>query len=122
MTTAHFVKLPVAEQCHDSRMQEDHAGRSHPDKYGRSDKVNAPENQNREFQDGYRAGAGSMAYRTEQIIEEELMLRVEVSDDPCDGFDEWQRGFWAARIHCTLVVSPRRHRKCDKFFGEASDK
>jgi hypothetical protein len=50
------------------------------------------------------------------------MLRVEVSDDPCDGFDEWKRGFWAARSQCILFISRRLRRKCDKFFGEASDK
>ena len=39
------------------------------------------------------------------------------------GFDEWQRGFWAARsASAILFVSPRLRRKCDKFFGEASDK
>jgi hypothetical protein len=103
-------------------MREDTARRIPRDKYGRSDKVNASENQNREFQDGYSTGASSMAYRGEQIIEEELKLRVEVGDDLDRGFDEWKRGFWAARSQCILFVSSRRHRKCDRFFGEASDK
>jgi len=33
-------------------VREDTAGRVHREKYGKSDKLNAPENQNREFQDG----------------------------------------------------------------------
>ena len=41
-------------------MREDTADRIHRDEYGRSDKVNAPENQNREFQDGYRAGVDTL--------------------------------------------------------------
>jgi hypothetical protein len=41
-------------------MREDTAGRIHRDQYGRSDKVNAPQNQNREFQEGYRAGVDTL--------------------------------------------------------------
>ena len=100
-------------------MREDHAGRIHRDKYGRSDKVNAPENQNREFQDGYRTGVSSIAYQAQQIIKEELTLRVEVDDDLGKGFEEWTRGFWAARCH---LVGVRKQRKYGKYFGEASDK
>jgi hypothetical protein len=103
-------------------MKEDTPGNIHRKLYGKSDKINAPENQNNEFQRGYWTGASSMAYRAEQILEEEFILRVETSDDLCDGFGEWKRGFWAARSQCILFVSPRLRRKCDKFFGEASDK
>ena len=103
--------------------REDVAGNVHKQLYGgKSDKLNAVTNRNREFQEGYRTGASSMAYRAEQIIEEEMKLRVEVSDDLCDRFDEWKRRFWAARSQCILFVSRRLRRKCDKFFGEASDK
>ena len=62
-------------------MKEDHAGRIHRDKYGCSDKVNAPKNQNREFQEGYRVGASSMAYSAELVLKEEFILRIEVDDD-----------------------------------------
>jgi hypothetical protein len=103
-------------------MKEDVAGNVHRKLYGMSDKINAPENQNREFQEGYRVGASSMAYSAELVLKEEFILRIEVDDDLDKGFDEWQRGFWAARSQSILFVSPRRHRKCDKFFGEASDK
>ena len=78
-------------------MKEDVAGDVHRKLYGMSDKINAPENQNREFQEGYGVGASSMAYSAELVLKEEFKLRIEVSDDLCDGFDEWKRGFWAAR-------------------------
>ena len=103
-------------------MKEDVAGDVHRKLYGMSDKINAPENQNREFQEGYGVGASSMAYSAELVLKEEFKLRIEVSDDLCDGFDEWKRGFWAARSQCIRFVSRRLRRKCDKFFGEASDK
>ena len=103
-------------------MKEDVAGNVHRKLYGMSDKINAPENQNREFQEGYRVGASSMAYSAELVLKEEFILRIEVDDDLDKGFNEWQRGFCAARSQCTLFVSPRLRRKCNKFFGEASDK
>ena len=49
-------------------MKEDVAGNVHRKLYGMSDKINAPENQNREFQEGYRVGAGSMAYSAELVL------------------------------------------------------
>ena len=78
-------------------MKEDVAGNVHRKLYGMSDKINAPENQNREFQEGYRVGASSMAYSAELVLKEEFILRIEVDDDLDKGFNEWQRGFWAAR-------------------------
>ena len=103
-------------------MKEDLAGNVHRKLYCMTDRINAPENRNREFQDGYRAGASSMAYRAEQVLKEKLILRIELNDDLDRGFDEWQRGFWAARSQSILFVSRRLHRKCDKFCREASDK
>jgi hypothetical protein len=50
-------------------MKEDHAGRTHRDTARRSDKVNAPENQNREFQDGYRTGVESLGDDASKVIE-----------------------------------------------------
>jgi hypothetical protein len=66
-------------------------------KYGRSDKVNAPENPNREFQDGYRAGVDTLSEDAIKMVNEEGHLRAKVADDLSKGFEEWQRGFWAAR-------------------------
>ena len=78
-------------------MREDTAGRVHREKYGKSDKPNAPENQNREFQDGYSTGVDSLGFDARKVIEQEFLLRVEVDDDLGKGFEEWSRGFWAAR-------------------------
>jgi hypothetical protein len=103
------------------KFREDTAGRIHRENYGCSDKVNATCNQGREFQEGYRIGANSMAYRAEPVLEEERALRAEVGDDLGAGWAEFQRGFWAARCQCILFVSRRRQRKFDKFFGEHSD-
>ena len=98
-------------------MKENVAGNVHRKLYGVSDKINAPENQDREFQEGYRVGASSMAYSAELVLKEEFILRIKVDDDLDKGFDEWQRGFWAARSQSILFVSPRGHRKCEVFRG-----
>ena len=90
-------------------MKEDHAGRIHRDKYGRSDKVNAPENQNREFQDGYRAGIDTLGEDEIKMINEEGHLREEVGDDLGAGMAEWVRGFWAAR--CQMAAAGIKKRK-----------
>jgi len=74
-------------------VREDTAGRIHRDQYGHSDKANAPENQNREFQDGYRAGVDTLGEDTINMISEEAHLRAEVGDDLSQGFEEWSRGF-----------------------------
>ena len=90
-------------------MKEDTAGRIHRDQYGRSDKVNAPENQNREFQDGYRAGVDTLGEDAIKMIIEEGHLRTEIGDDLSKGFDEWERGFWAAR--CQMAAAGIKKRK-----------
>ena len=106
----------------DDKKKPDTAGNVHRQLYDKSDKVNACENQNKEFQEGYRTGASSIGYDALKVIEEEHALRKETRDNISAGFVEWKRGFWAARSQCILFVSPRLRRKCDKFFGEASDK
>ena len=90
-------------------MKEDHAGRIHRDQYGRSDKVNAPENQNREFQDGYRKGVDTYGEDAVKMINEEGHLREEVGDDLHSGFEEWSRGFWAAL--CQMAAAGIKKRK-----------
>ena len=84
-------------------MREDTAGRVHREKYGKSDKLNAPENQNREFQDGYSTAVDSLGFDARKVIEQEFLLRVEVDDDLGKGFEEWSRGFWAAR--CQMAAA-----------------
>jgi hypothetical protein len=64
--------------------------------YGKSDKVNAVGNRNKEFQDGYRTGVESFDYDVNTTIEEEYFIRLEVRDDIRSGFEEWKRGYWAA--------------------------
>jgi hypothetical protein len=63
----------------------------HRDKYGRSDKLNAPENQNREFKDGYRVSAKSMSCNSGQILEKERILRRKIGEDTGVGFEGYKR-------------------------------
>ena len=105
----------------DKNFFRDVPGDIHRKNYGLSDKANAPCNQSPDFQEGYRIGSASMAYRAEGILEEEWTLRQESGDDLQAGWDEFQRGFWAARCQCIVFVSRHRRRKYDKFFGEHSD-
>jgi hypothetical protein len=101
-------------------MTEHIAGDVHFRYYGKSDKMNARENQNREFQDGYSAGVDSLGFDACKVIEEELNLRVEVQDDLGDGAREWVRGSWAARSQLA-AADVKKHRKYGKYLGEKSD-
>jgi hypothetical protein len=102
-------------------VREDTAGRVHREKYGKSDKRNAPENQNPEFQDGYRIGVDSLGFDARKVIEGEFLLRVEVDDDLGKGFEEWSRGFWAARSQLIVCPINKKRRQWGKYFGEKSD-
>jgi hypothetical protein len=102
-------------------VREDTAGRVHREKYGKSDKLNAPENQNPEFQDGYRTGVDSLGFDARKVIEEEFRLRVEVNDDLGKGFEEWSRGLGAARSQLIVCPLNRKRRQWGKYFGEQSD-
>ena len=86
----------------------DAPGRVHWHLYGKSDKLNSPVNQNREFQDGYRAGVESVEIDPAQVLKHEYRLRVEVNDDRKTGFEEWKRGFWAARSQLVAAGIRRR--------------
>ena len=92
-------------------MKEDTAGRIHRDQYGRSDKVNAPENQNREFQNGYRAGVETLGLDAVKMINEEGHLREEVGDDLGEKMAEWVRRFWAARCQMAAAGIKKRKRR-----------
>jgi hypothetical protein len=89
-------------------MNEDIAGNVHRKYYGKSDKANAPENQNREFHDGYSAGVDSLGFDAREVIEEESSLRNEIGDDLGKGFEEWERGFWAARSQLAAADVKKR--------------
>ena len=73
-------------------MNDDIAGEVHRKFYGKSDKINAHENQNPELQVGYSAGMGSLGFDARKVIEEELSLSHEVGDDFCVGMMECVRG------------------------------
>ena len=91
-------------------MREDTAGRVHREKYGKSDKLNAPENQNREFQDGYSTGVDSLGFDARKVIEQEFLLRVEV-DEP------WQRlrGMESRLLGGALSNGCGRYQKAPRF-------
>ena len=84
------------------------AGTVHWKYYGESDKVNAPENLNREFQEGYCTGIGGFGYNATQTIEAEYFLRLDVKDNTGAGFEEWKRGFWAARNQLILIHGKKK--------------
>jgi hypothetical protein len=53
-------------------MNEDIPGNIHRRFYHKSDKVNAPENQNPEFQAGYWAGVASVGFNATKVIEKNV--------------------------------------------------
>jgi hypothetical protein len=89
-------------------VKEDTPGKTHRERYGKSDKVNAVENRNNEFQDGYAMGVQTFGEDACAVIEEEEQLRKEVGDDLRSGFAEWQRGFSAARSQLLAAGIKRR--------------
>ena len=61
--------------------------------------MNAPCNQNPEFQEGYRVGMLTFGKATcGAVMEAEKALRNETGDCLNEGFTEWKRGMWAARV------------------------
>jgi hypothetical protein len=102
-------------------MREDIAGDVHFRYYGKSDKINALENQNREFQDGYSAGVDSLGFDARKVIEEEFSLRDEIGDDLGDGALEWVRGFWAARSQLA-AAGVKKQRKYGKYILTPSER
>ena len=87
----------------------DHAGQVHAKKYGKSDKLNSPQNSSLEFEEGYCVGASSMRYNARQVIQEEWNLRLECGDDLCEKYDEWERGFWGGQepVHSLCAEEPQ---------------
>ena len=96
-------------------MREDTAGQVHRKLYGKSDKANAIENRNNEFQDGYAMGVHSLGEDARKVIEEEQRLRREVGDDMGSGFAEWTRGLWAARSQIAAAGIRCRKKRRDPF-------
>jgi hypothetical protein len=92
-------------------MKEDTAGRIHRERYGKSDKLNAVENRNSEFRDGYAIGVESLGEDARKVVEAEEALRKEVGDDLGSGFAEWRRGFCAARSQLDAAGIKNRKRQ-----------
>ena len=63
-----------------------------------------------------------MRYNARQVIQEEWNLRLECGDDLCEKYDEWERGFWAARSQCILFAPKNRKMQYDQFFGAREGK
>jgi hypothetical protein len=74
----------------------DDCGQIHRKRYGKSDKANASENRNSDFQGGYAWGVETYACDARKVILAEAGFR-EKFDLTRAGFEEWKRGLWAAR-------------------------
>lgn len=74
----------------------DFASHIHKFCYGKSDSVNAAENQSPDFQRGYQAGMNCSDDdgRVDLICDE--WTRIGKPDHIPDSFAEWKRGMWAA--------------------------
>lgn len=67
--------------------------------YGKTDKVNAAENDNEDFQAGYDYAMHGDAKTTDAISREwRLRGEPEPEGEAFDKFREWKRGFWAASM------------------------
>ena len=95
-------------------MNEDHCGKIHKEKYGKSDKANASENQNADFQEGYAWGIETFAYHSITVLKAEIEFRGEfkLTDN---GFSEFERGFWAARSQMAAAGVKKRRIPGDPF-------
>jgi hypothetical protein len=89
-------------------MKEDHCGNIHRQLHGRSDKANAIDNQNADFQEGYAWGRETFAYNGELVLKAEIAFRAEFNLS-ANGFNEFKRGFWAARTQIS-AAGIRKHR------------
>ena len=65
--------------------------------YGKSDKLNAPCNQNEHFRAGYAVGStkGRACSKTSVSLISEEWERIGCPDTLPDSFKEWKRGYWA---------------------------
>jgi hypothetical protein len=63
--------------------------------YGKSGRANAPENQNAQFQHGFKVGAALENREAFAAIHDEWRVRTRLGGGTED-FHEWKRGLWAA--------------------------
>lgn len=72
--------------------------------YGKTDKANAPENNNSDFQDGYGVGKDSTSLPSDYILHEwQRRGEPDVDGSELSAFREWKRGFWAGRMQKTWL-------------------
>ena len=57
------------------------------------------------------AGVDTLSEDAIKMINEEGHLRSEVGDDLSKGFDEWERGFWAARCQMAAAGIKKRRKR-----------
>lgn len=77
----------------------DIAAMIHKATYGHSDKANAPENQSKEFQEGYAAGLTDV--KTDELILQ-AWIRFGKLGYETPLFREYKRGMWAAKMQRTI--------------------
>jgi hypothetical protein len=72
------------------------------DIYGKSGRANAPENQNAQFQDGFKVGAALENREAFDAIHDEWLCRGSLGGSSED-FHEWKRGLWAAVLQKSVA-------------------
>lgn len=66
--------------------------------YGKTDKVNAAENDNPDFLAGFDIGMSEDSKSTDAITREWVGRGQPESGEALEKFREWKRGFWAATM------------------------
>ena len=89
------------------KMNEDHCGKLHQEQYGKSDKANASENQNADCRKAMPGAIETFAYHSNTVLNAEIEFRGEfkLTDN---GFSEFERGFWAARLQMLAAGIKKR--------------
>lgn len=78
------------------------SSRIHRGIYGKSDNVNAKENANEDFQNGYKVGLAIKD--TDTAFTTEYVRLGQPNDGPALAkFREWKRGLWAAVMQKLLI-------------------
>jgi hypothetical protein len=102
------------EQDNEKMKRTDHCGQVHWNLYKKSDKANAFDNQNADFQEGYAWGIETFAYHSQNVLDAEIEFRGEfkLTDN---GFSEFKRGFFAARSQMAAAGIKKRRLQGDPF-------
>lgn len=73
--------------------------------YGKTGRVNSPQNNNDYFRAGFAVGCEIEDVM--QAISQEW-IRIGSPETPPQSFKEWKRGLWAARLQKTVAEMPRK--------------